>query len=154
MEKKPRRIEQVGEDNYYPSGDRERRPLQEGTLGALDFDCQQTAAELYHDLIADSGDSRDPDWTDLNPQQREQIEPLDDPFELEPLQPLQPLDPITEQNVLEPVRTDRPRPRLEDEEGWKSQRKPWLPDINTDIRHNFNNAPIKRFYSKMTEKKR
>lgn len=114
VEKKPRRIEQVGEDNYYPSGDRERRPLQEGTL--------------------DSGDSRDPDWTDLNPQQREQIEPLDDPFELEPLQPLQPLDPITEQNVLEPVRTDRPRPRLEDEEGWKSQRKPWLPDINTDIK--------------------
>ena len=32
------------------------------------------------------------------------------------------------------MRTDRPRPRLEDEDGWAAQRKPWLPDINTDIK--------------------
>ena len=36
--------------------------------------------------------------------------------------------------MLEPVRTDRPRPRLEDDDGWAAQRKPWLPDINTDIK--------------------
>ena len=35
---------------------------------------------------------------------------------------------------MEPVRTDRPRPRLEDDDGWATQRKPWLPDINTDIK--------------------
>lgn len=90
-------------------------------------------------LFAGTGDTRDPNWTDLQPansdgqqpQQREEFEPLEDPFDLEPLEPL---DPITEQNVLDPVRTEKPRPRLEDDEGWKSQRKPWLPDINTDIK--------------------
>ena len=93
-------------------------------------------------MITDSGDTRQSDWTDLQPsqpdrqrpQQREEIEPLEDPFDLEPLQPLEPLEPITEQNLLEPVRTERGRPRLEDEEGWQTQRKPWLPDINTDIK--------------------
>ena len=93
----------------------------------------------YPHLFTGTGDTRDPNWTDLQPansdgqqpQQREEFEPLEDPFDLEPLEPL---DPITEQNVLDPVRTEKPRPRLEDDEGWKSQRKPWLPDINTDIK--------------------
>ena len=35
---------------------------------------------------------------------------------------------------MDPVRTERGRPRLEDEAGWQTQRKPWLPDINTDIK--------------------
>lgn len=124
VEKKPRRIDETGggggagEDNYYPSGDRDRRPGQERPF--------------------DSGDTRD-SWADSErdqaPQQREETQTREDPsFPLEPLEPLQPLEPQTEEAVLEPVRTDRPRPRLEDDDGWAAQRKPWLPDINTDIK--------------------
>ena len=33
VEKKPRRMEQSGEDNYYPSGGRDRRPVLDGPFG-------------------------------------------------------------------------------------------------------------------------
>ena len=150
MEKKPRRIDETGrggggggvgagEDNYYPSGDRDRRPGQERPFGNLLKTRRQPRYKEGH-LIADSGDTRD-SWADSDrdqpPQQREEThsrEDLSPSFPLEPLQPLEPLEPHTEEAVLEPVRTDRPRPRLEDGDGWAAQRKPWLPDINTDIK--------------------
>ena len=141
MEKKPRRIEETGgagDDNYYPSGDRERRPGLEPFGSSISL-TSTTSLECH--FIAESGDTRD-SWTDLQPgdserqpppQQREESNSntLQDLF---PLEPLEPLEPKTEENVLEPVRTDRPRPRLEDDDGWAAQRKPWLPDINTDIK--------------------